>query len=50
MRYMRVNGANTVQAHYQIVAPANIAQPPTGSRSRARRSFCDLNPSGGAAP
>ncbi|HEX6025569.1 MAG TPA: PKD domain-containing protein, partial [Solirubrobacter sp.] len=46
MRYRRVNGANNVQAHYQIVAPASIANddwvafPNTGT-------FLDLNPAGG---
>ena len=47
MRYMRVNGANTIQAHYQIVAPASAATTDWVAFPGAA-SFLDLNPSGGA--
>ena len=48
MRYTRVNGANTVQAHYQIVAPATAATADWVAFPGARRTFFDLNPTGGA--
>ena len=47
MRYRRVDGSNSVQAHYQVVAPAAAANNDWVAFPGAA-TFWDLNPSGGA--
>ena len=47
MRYMRVDGSNTVQAHYRVIAPASAATPDWAPFPGAS-NFLDLNPSSGA--
>ena len=46
MRYRRVDGANSVQAHYQVVEPASAADADWVAFPGAA-TFLDLNPSGG---
>ncbi|MBE2317690.1 PKD domain-containing protein [Solirubrobacter sp. CPCC 204708] len=47
MRYMRVDGSNTVQAHYRVIAPASAANPDWVAFPGAA-TFNDLNPTSGA--
>jgi PKD repeat protein len=52
MRYMRVDGSNSVQAHYQVIAPASIANPdwvafPATTAAWNNTGGLQLNPTGG---
>ena len=46
MRYRRVDGSNSVQAHYQVVAPASVADADWVAFPGAA-TFLDLNPTSG---
>ena len=48
MRYSRTAGANTVVAQYQVVSPANIANPDWVNFPASGSYTNDLNPAGGA--